>query len=124
MFFDIGPLEVVTLMVLAVILVGPDKLPSMVSATVRNLRKFQEFSQSTQESIRSELPAELRDLTPRDLSPRSLVSHLLTAEDLNPSDEAPAVSSDAAGGAEAGTQKLSKSSAGSGQSSTTPSPHR
>jgi sec-independent protein translocase protein TatB len=51
MFSDIGPLEVVTLIVLAVILVGPDKLPKMVSDTVRSLRKLREFSQSAQASI-------------------------------------------------------------------------
>ncbi|MET8331428.1 hypothetical protein [Streptomyces sp. NPDC005181] len=72
MFADIGPLEVVTLIVLAVILVGPDKLPKMVSDTVRTLRKVRELSQSTQASIRDELPPELQNLTLEDLNPKAL----------------------------------------------------
>ncbi|MFD8076213.1 Sec-independent protein translocase TatB [Streptomyces sp. NPDC059718] len=83
MFSDIGPLEVVTLIVLAVILVGPDKLPKMVSDTVRTLRRIRELSQSAQVAIRSELPPELQDLTSGDLNPKALLTkHLPTAESL------------------------------------------
>ncbi|MGW3248691.1 sec-independent translocase [Streptomyces sp. NPDC001070] len=83
MFSDIGPLEVVTLIVLAVILVGPDKLPKMVSDAVRTLRRIRELAQSAQAGIRSELPPELQDLTFEDLSPRALVArHLPSAESL------------------------------------------
>ncbi|MFG2948297.1 twin-arginine translocase TatA/TatE family subunit [Streptomyces adustus] len=124
MFFDIGPFEIVTLLIVAVVLVGPDKLPSMVSTAVRSLRKLREFSQSTHDSIRSELPPEIRDLTPGDLSPRTLVSRLLTAEDLNPSDETAAMGSDTGGNAAVDTQKLPKSPAGSGPNATPPGHHR
>ncbi|MER7811976.1 Sec-independent protein translocase subunit TatB [Streptomyces sp900116325] len=83
MFSDIGPLEVVTLIVLAVILVGPDKLPKTVSDTVRILRKFREFSQSAQASIRDELPAELKDLNLDDLNPKTFMAkHLLGDQSL------------------------------------------
>ncbi|WP_329449588.1 Sec-independent protein translocase subunit TatB [Streptomyces sp. NBC_01724] len=74
MFSDIGPLEVVTLIVLAVILVGPDKLPKMVSDTVRILRRVREFSQCAQASIRDELPAELEDLNLDDLNPKTFMA--------------------------------------------------
>lgn len=80
MFSDIGPLEVVTLIVLAVILVGPDKLPKMVSDTVRILRKLREFSQSAQASIRDELPAELKDLNLDDLNPKTFMAKNLLGE--------------------------------------------
>ncbi|MGW3248880.1 Sec-independent protein translocase subunit TatB [Streptomyces sp. NPDC001070] len=83
MFFDIGPLEVVTLIVLAVVLVGPDKLPKMVSDTVRTLRKVRELSQSAQAGIRSELPAEFQDLALEDLNPKTLVAKTLGAENLD-----------------------------------------
>lgn len=84
MFSDIGPLEVVTLMVLAVILVGPDKLPTMVSDTARTLRRIRELSQSAQAGIRNELPPELGDLTLEDLNPRTFVAkNLLSAESLD-----------------------------------------
>lgn len=80
MFSDIGPLEVVTLIVLAVILVGPDKLPKMVSDTVRILRKLREFSQSAQASIRDELPAELKDLNLDDLNPKTFMAKNLLGD--------------------------------------------
>ncbi|WP_329293329.1 Sec-independent protein translocase TatB [Streptomyces sp. NBC_01455] len=74
MFSDIGPLEVVTLVVLAVILVGPDKLPRMLSDTLRTLRKLRELSQSAQASMRDELPAEFQDLSLDDLNPKTLLA--------------------------------------------------
>ncbi|MEU3243350.1 MULTISPECIES: Sec-independent protein translocase TatB [unclassified Streptomyces] len=80
MFSDIGPLEVVTLIVLAVILVGPDKLPKTVSDTMRTLRKLREFSQSAQASIRDELPTELKDLNLDDLNPTTFVAKNLLGD--------------------------------------------
>ncbi|GGT03026.1 hypothetical protein [Streptomyces chromofuscus] len=83
MFNDIGPLELVALAVLAVILVGPDKLPTMVSDTARVLRKVREFSQSAQASLRDELPSEFEDLSLEGLHPKALVSkYLLDDESL------------------------------------------
>ncbi|MFD7446887.1 Sec-independent protein translocase subunit TatB [Streptomyces sp. NPDC059909] len=84
MFFDIGPLEIVTLLVLAVILLGPEKLPTAVSTVARNMRRLREFSQSAQADIRAELPPELQGMALEDLNPKSLVRrHLLSAEGLN-----------------------------------------
>ncbi|MFJ4847304.1 MULTISPECIES: Sec-independent protein translocase subunit TatB [unclassified Streptomyces] len=84
MFFDIGPLEFVTLIVLAIILIGPDKLPKMVSDATRTLRRIRELSQSAQVSIRSELPPELQDLRIEDLNPKTLIhKNLLAAEALD-----------------------------------------
>ncbi|MFJ8009930.1 Sec-independent protein translocase family protein [Streptomyces fagopyri] len=74
MFSDIGPLEVVTLVVLAVILAGPDKLPKMTSDTLRTLRKLRELSRSAQATIRDELPAEFQDLSLEDLHPKAFMA--------------------------------------------------
>lgn len=87
MFSDIGPLEVVTLVVLAVILVGPDRLPKMVSDTVRTLRKLRELSQSAQASIREELPPEFKELAFENLSPKAFMTgSLLAGQGLDPGD--------------------------------------
>ncbi|MGW1540178.1 sec-independent translocase [Streptomyces sp. NPDC002309] len=83
MFNDIGPLEVVTLAVLAVVVVGPDKLPKLVSDVVRVLRRLRQLSHSAQANIRDELPPELRDLNLEDLNPKTLVTkHLLPDDSL------------------------------------------
>ncbi|MFI6359454.1 hypothetical protein ACIBJF_44305 [Streptomyces sp. NPDC050743] len=92
MFFDIGPLEIVTLLVLAVILVGPEKLPTTVSNIARNMRRLREFLQSAQADIRAELPAELQGMALEDLNPKSLArKHLLSAEDLTRPSRPPAL---------------------------------
>ncbi|MFG3660983.1 Sec-independent protein translocase subunit TatB [Streptomyces sp. NPDC047706] len=83
MFNDIGPLEVVTLVVLAVIVVGPDKLPKLVSDAARVLRRVRQLSHSAQASIRDELPPELRDLDLQDLNPKTLPKQLLNDESLS-----------------------------------------
>ncbi|MET8516475.1 Sec-independent protein translocase subunit TatB [Streptomyces sp. NPDC005134] len=122
MFSDIGPLEVVTLIVLAVILVGPDKLPKMVSDTARTLRKVRELSQSTQASIRDELPPELRNLTLEDLNPKALVAkNLLSAESLSLTDLTTGfdLEEEPPGSAAGETSKKPGESVGPGSKSTT-----
>ncbi|MEU1536116.1 Sec-independent protein translocase TatB [Streptomyces fagopyri] len=86
MFSDIGPLEVVTLIVLAVIVVGPEKLPRMLSDTLRTLRKLRELSQSAQASMRDELPPELQDLSLEDLNPKTLLAKNLLGHGLDAGD--------------------------------------
>ena len=46
MFNDIGRLELVTLVVLAVLVFGPDKLPKVIQDVTRTIRKIREFSDS------------------------------------------------------------------------------
>jgi sec-independent protein translocase protein TatB len=80
MIFDIGPLEIVSLVVLGVILFGPDKLPKMISEVVRFIRKARELSDNATRDIRSELGPEfekfeLQDLNPRAFARRQLARH-------------------------------------------------
>ncbi|MFE6129061.1 Sec-independent protein translocase subunit TatB [Streptomyces sp. NPDC056437] len=82
MFFDIGPLELLTLFVIAVVVLGPDKLPKAISDASALLRKFRAFSDSTQNEIRQQLGPDYTDLQLRDLHPRALAhSALIAAED-------------------------------------------
>lgn len=82
MFFDIGPLEIITLFVIAVLVLGPDKLPKAISQTSALLRKVRSLSDSAQNEIRKELGPEFSDLPLRDLHPRALAENtLVRAED-------------------------------------------
>ncbi|MFD8073133.1 Sec-independent protein translocase TatB [Streptomyces sp. NPDC059718] len=119
MFADIGPLEVATLIVLAVVLVGPDKLPKMVSDAMRTLRKIRELSQNAQASIRKELPPELKDLNLEDLNPKALVARSLGAENLYLTELATGLEGEPHGGTAAETSTNSGKSAGPGPTSTT-----
>ncbi|MGW3248851.1 Sec-independent protein translocase subunit TatB [Streptomyces sp. NPDC001070] len=82
MFFDIGPLEMLTLLVIAVVVLGPDRLPKAISQTAAVIRKVRSFSDSAQADIRRELGPDFADLHLRDLHPRALAEKALsTAED-------------------------------------------
>lgn len=83
MFFDIGSLEFLFLLVLAIMVFGPEKLPKMIQDTARFLRKIREFSDSAKQDIRKELGPEFKDFEFEDLNPRTFArKHLLNDDDL------------------------------------------
>ena len=77
--FDISGLEMVVLVVLAILLFGPDKLPKLASDAVRIIRQFREFTQSARADISRELGPEFSDLRLDDLNPRTFVRKNLLA---------------------------------------------
>lgn len=82
MFNDIGPLELVTLVVLAVLVFGPDKLPKMIQDVTRTIRKIREFSESAKQDIRSELGPEFKDFEFEDLNPKTFIRKQLDNDEL------------------------------------------
>ncbi|MFE2260454.1 sec-independent translocase [Streptomyces griseosporeus] len=82
MFNDIGPLELVTLVVLAVLVFGPDKLPKVIQDVTRTIRKIREFSESAKQDIRQELGPEFKDFEFEDLNPKTFIRKQLENDDL------------------------------------------
>lgn len=83
MFFDIGALELVVLIILAVLIFGPEKLPKVIQDTASFIRKIREFSDSARSDIRSELGPEFKDFEFEDLNPKTFArKHLLDNDDL------------------------------------------
>ncbi|MDX3852494.1 sec-independent translocase [Streptomyces sp. AK02-01A] len=83
MFNDIGGLELVTLVVLAVLVFGPEKLPKVIQDASRFIRKIREFSENAKQDIRSELGPEFKDFDFEDLNPKTFVrKQLLDNDDL------------------------------------------
>ncbi|MBT2391010.1 sec-independent translocase [Streptomyces maoxianensis] len=83
MFNDIGALELVALVVLAVLIFGPDKLPKVIQDASRFIRKIREFSESAKHDIRSELGPEFKDFDFEDLNPKTFIRKQLNEnEDL------------------------------------------
>ncbi|WDV54347.1 sec-independent translocase [Streptomyces coeruleorubidus] len=82
MFNDIGPLELVTLIVLAVLVFGPEKLPKVIQDVTRTIRKIREFSESAKHDIREELGPEFKDFEFEDLNPKTFIRKQLDNEDL------------------------------------------
>jgi len=81
-FNDIGPLELVTLAVLAVLIFGPDKLPKVIQDVARTIRKIREFSDSAKQDIRNELGPEFKDFEFEDLNPKTFLRKQLDNDDL------------------------------------------
>ncbi|MEV7427268.1 MULTISPECIES: sec-independent translocase [unclassified Streptomyces] len=81
MFSDIGALEVVTIVVIAVIVFGPEKLPKVIQDVSRFIRKIREFSESAKQDIRSELGPEFKDFEFEDLNPKTFVRKQLMEND-------------------------------------------
>ncbi|MEU9522563.1 sec-independent translocase [Streptomyces sp. NPDC048224] len=82
MFNDIGALELVTLVVLAVLVFGPDKLPKVIQDVTRTIRKIREFSDSAKQDIRQELGPEFKDFEFEDLNPRTFIRKQLDNDEL------------------------------------------
>ncbi|MEU9356042.1 sec-independent translocase [Streptomyces griseoloalbus] len=82
MFNDIGPLELVTLIVLAVLVFGPDKLPKVIQDVTRTIRKIRDFSESAKQDIRQELGPEFKDFEFEDLNPKTFIRKQMDNDDL------------------------------------------
>ena len=82
MFNDIGPLELITLVVLAVLVFGPDKLPKVIQDVMRTVRKIREFSESAKQDIRQELGPEFKDFEFEDLNPKTFIRKQLDNDEL------------------------------------------
>jgi sec-independent protein translocase protein TatB len=81
-FFDIGPLELVAIVVIAVLVFGPDKLPKVIQDVMGFIRKVREFSDSAKEDIRRELGPEFKDFEFEDLNPKTFIrKNLMSGED-------------------------------------------
>lgn len=82
--FDIGTGEFIALAVLAMIVLGPEKLPRYAAEAARFLSRMRAMANSAREDVRRELGPELGDLRISDLNPRSMVRrHLLDPIDLD-----------------------------------------
>lgn len=82
MFNDIGLPELLTLIVLAVLVIGPDKLPKVIQDVSRTIRKIREFSESAKQDIRNELGPEFKDFEFEDLNPKTFIRKHLDSDDL------------------------------------------
>jgi sec-independent protein translocase protein TatB len=82
MFDSVGWGETAMLLVLALFVVGPDRLPGLVADAARALRGVRGSLHRVTADLKQELGPELGDLAGnlRDLQPRSVVEGLLTED--------------------------------------------
>jgi sec-independent protein translocase protein TatB len=84
--FDVGLGEAALLLILALVIFGPDQLPKVASQAGRALRQLRVMANSAKEDLREGLGPEFSDFDVSDLSPRRFVQkHLL--EDIDDFDK-------------------------------------
>ena len=59
-FFGVGPLELLVIAVLALIFIGPQRLPDVIRQVMRAIRELREYAGQVQEELTSEL-SEVRE---------------------------------------------------------------
>ncbi|RNL66192.1 Sec-independent protein translocase subunit TatB [Nocardioides marmoriginsengisoli] len=80
--FGVGLPELAVIMVIGIIVFGPDKLPDYARQAGRMVRQLRTFAQSAQSDLRNELGPEFADLKLTDLDPRVAIrKHILEAMD-------------------------------------------
>ena len=77
MFFDIGAGELVGLAVLAMILVGPERLPKVAVEAAKMLKKLRNLSQTATAELKENLGPGFENLQPADLHPKTFVKKQL-----------------------------------------------
>lgn len=73
MFFDFGAGEIIGLAVLAMILIGPDKLPSFAIEAAKFVKKARDFATKATEELKVNLGPGFEDLKPTDLHPKTFI---------------------------------------------------
>ena len=78
--FGIGLPELVVILVVAIVVFGPDRLPEFARQAGRLVRQLRNLAQSAQTQLREELGPEYADLRLSDLDPRQAIRrHILEA---------------------------------------------
>ncbi|MFI6598807.1 sec-independent translocase [Nonomuraea sp. NPDC050536] len=76
--FGLGWAEIGALIVIGLLVFGPDKLPQVASQAGRTLRNLRRMANNARDDLRAGLGPEFQDFDPADLNPRNFVrKHLL-----------------------------------------------
>ncbi len=82
MFENLGWGEIVVLLVLALFVFGPERLPTLAAEAGRGLRKVRTYVKTMSDDLKTELGPELGDVDLASLNPRTFVAkHLLSDDD-------------------------------------------
>jgi sec-independent protein translocase protein TatB len=80
-FENLGWGEIVVLLVLALFVFGPERLPSLAADAGRGLRKVRTYVKGMTDDLKSELGPELGDVDLASLNPRTFVAKHLLSDD-------------------------------------------
>ena len=81
MFGSLGWLEIVTLLVVALLVFGPDKLPGVARDAAQMLRQVRRMAKDARSQIKTELGPEFSDFDLDSLNPKTFVRKNLFEDD-------------------------------------------
>ena len=79
--FNVGPMEMVVLALVAVIVLGPDRLPQFARDAANLLRTLRELATGARTQLRDELGPEFADMDLRNLNPRTAIQRAILGDD-------------------------------------------
>jgi sec-independent protein translocase protein TatB len=82
--FQVGPMELLVLGIVAVIVIGPDKLPGLAREAARMLKTLRELATGARTQLRDELGPEFADLginDLRNLNPRTAIQRAILGDE-------------------------------------------
>ncbi|ASY14897.1 sec-independent protein translocase protein TatB [Candidatus Planktophila dulcis] len=79
MFFDFGAGELVGLAILAMILIGPERLPNLAVDAAKFVKRIREMASKATEELKENLGPGFEDLKPTDLNPKSFIKKQLSS---------------------------------------------
>lgn len=83
--FGVGLLELTVIALVAVVVLGPERLPEIARQAAHFIQKARTLANSARDELRTELGPEYSDLQLRDLDPRNIVrKHITEALSDNP----------------------------------------
>lgn len=81
MFSNLGLPEILLLMVVGLVIFGPERLPKAAADAGRFLKQLRQMARGATEQLKSELGPELADLDIASLHPRRLLNEHVLGED-------------------------------------------
>lgn len=84
MFSDVGWGEILVILVVAIVIFGPDKLPKLASDLARGIRMARGWAQRARDEFGEELGPEFRNLDITALHPKTFVRKALLDDDDDP----------------------------------------
>ena len=86
--FDIGPGEFIGLAIVALIVLGPEKLPRYAADAAKMLRQVRRMARDARAEVTRELGPEMKDLNLNQLTPRGMLKkHLLDPAEMDDLDD-------------------------------------
>lgn len=79
--FNIGPAEFLVLAIVAVIVLGPDRIPGLARDAARMIRTLRDLATGARAQLRDELGPEFADLDLRTLNPRVALQRAILGDE-------------------------------------------